>query len=66
MGTVQVTHRLLREHEISDRLPYDDLALFLVLCNHNIPSIDVGDEVMVQEVKRALEMVKVYGKYKTR
>lgn len=66
MAIVQATHHILREHESGDRLPYGDLSLFLEVCNNNILSNDIGEEVMAQEVQRALEMVAIFGKYKTR
>ena len=56
----------MREHNLGDRLPYDDIAFFLEFCNYNIPSVEVGEEVMVQEVKRALDAVEIHDKYKTR
>jgi hypothetical protein len=62
MDIVQATHRILREHKLSDRLPYDELAYFLALCSYNIQSIDVGEEEMVEEVKRALDAVVFHGK----
>lgn len=49
----------MREHKLGDRLLYDDIAPFLALCNHAIPSIDIGEEVMVQEVKRVLDAVEI-------
>jgi hypothetical protein len=66
VGVVQATHRIMREHKLGDRLPSDELLYFLALCNHNITSIAVGEEEMVQEMKRALEAVEFHDGCKTR
>lgn len=66
MNVVQATHRIMREQGTGDQLPPDDLAFFLEVCSNNVLPADIGEEVMVQEVKRALEMVELHGRHKTR
>ena len=66
MDIVQATHRVMREHNLGDRLPQEDLAFFLEVCCNNISPSDIGEEVMVQEMRRALEMVEIFDRCKTR
>jgi hypothetical protein len=63
---IQATHRIVREHELGAHLSRDELAFFLEVCINNILPVDIGEEVMVQEVRRALEMVEIYDRHRTR
>lgn len=65
MDVVQATHRIMREHKLGHRLPCDELAFLLALCSYNIPSIDVGEVEMVEEVKRALDAVEFHSNLTT-
>jgi hypothetical protein len=62
---VQGVHRILKEGNHEKRLPYKELAFFLGICNNNIPSLDIGEEVVKQEVERALQTVDLLDIYDT-
>jgi hypothetical protein len=62
---IQATHRIMREHKLASRLPHEHLGFFLTTCNYEIPSADVGDDVMKQKVMHALTAVEHHGIWKT-
>lgn len=62
---VQAVHHILKEGNHGGRLPYNGLALFLSICNDNIPSLDIGQIVVEQEVERALQAVHRFDTHTT-
>ena len=54
---VQAVHHILKEGNHGGRLPFNGLALFLSICNDNIPSLDIGQTVVEHEVERVLRTV---------
>ena len=62
---VQAIHQVLNQSDLSKRLPYKELAFFLGICNSNIPSLDIGQDVIGQEVERALQTVHLHDIYNT-
>jgi hypothetical protein len=55
----------LKEGGHGGRLPYKELAFFLGICNNNIPSLDIGEEAVKQEVELALQTVRLHDIYDT-
>jgi len=62
---VRAVHNILVEGDLGPRLPYKELALFLSLCYDNIPSLDIGQTVVEQEVERALQAVHRFDTHTT-
>jgi hypothetical protein len=61
IDVVQATHRILREHKpAANGLNLDHLVYFLAACNDNIPSVNIGEDVMRQEVERALKSAQLF------
>lgn len=58
---IRATHRILREHKLASRLSHNDYVYFLAACNDNIPSVDIGDNAMKQEVERALKSAQLFN-----
>jgi len=62
---VQAVRHILKEGDHGGRLPCKELALFLSICNDNIPSLDIGKTVVEQEVERALRTVHLFDTHTT-
>ena len=62
---VQAVHNILKEGDLGPRLPYKELGYFLGICNNNIPSLDIGQTVVEQEVERALQIVHLHDMHTT-
>lgn len=62
---VQAVHHILKEGDHGRRLPYKELALFLSICNDNIPSLGIGQIVVEHEVKRASRTVHLHDIHTT-
>ena len=61
IDVVQATHRIPREHKpAANGLNLDHLVYFLAACNDNIPSLNIGEDVMRQEVERALKSAQLF------
>lgn len=65
IDVVQAVHHILKKGDHWKSLPYGELAFFLGICNHNIPSLNVGEKVVEQEVERALQTVHLHDIYNT-
>jgi hypothetical protein len=65
VDVIQAVHRVLKEGDHGKRLPYGELAFFLGICNDNIPSVNIGEKVVEQEVQRALQTVHLHDIYNT-
>ncbi|KAI4269744.1 MAG: hypothetical protein LQ337_007105 [Flavoplaca oasis] len=65
VDVLQAVHRIIKEGNHGARLPYRDLAFFLELCNHNIPSLILGEQEVAKEVERALQTVEIADHHRT-
>jgi hypothetical protein len=65
IDVVQAVHSVLKKGDHGKRLPYGELPFFLGICNANIPSVDMAEKVIEQEVERALQTVHLHGVYNT-
>ncbi|KAL8714813.1 MAG: hypothetical protein Q9220_001326 [cf. Caloplaca sp. 1 TL-2023] len=59
IDVIQAVHRIINAGNHGARLLYRDLAFFLGLCNHNIPSLILGEQEVAKEVERALQTLEI-------